>query len=109
MHPYFDLNDDEREEYRHAELALQATARFNSPQQQRVFRQAHDRIYKEPKLCAYCNAPRLSELEKVYNRTPLEPTTTLDEKRANQRDSTGDSLKSLLDEIMGYAHDPDRE
>jgi len=110
VHPYFDLNDDEREEYRHQELMLQASPR--NPYTMgtaHIYRRAHDRIYGI--ACRYCLGPSLDRLDEAYKREALEPTTTLEAKRA-EKSKTGHTrsqgLQDLLDEIMRPYHDPDK-
>jgi hypothetical protein len=46
--------------------------------------------------------PHMKFLEKAFNREPLEPTTTLEAKRADKSNRrTNPGLQDLLDEIMG--------
>ena len=69
-HPYWSLDDNERERVDHDDMIECATEARYTPMQRRAFGAAHDRIYGAKTSCRYCQEPILERVQQMFENTP---------------------------------------
>ncbi len=73
MHPYFRLNDDERDAFDHDGLISFAHDEELTSRQAHSILDAHNRIYGDTATCPYCMKDLLRRAERSYERPAAEP------------------------------------